>query len=256
VERDLGPLAEGAASFHNTRWTIVMNAAQSQAPGGESALAQLCRTYWYPLYIFARRRGYSPDDAKDLTQAFFLHLLEHRALAGVDRLKGKFRSFLLASFQNHLSDQADHARRIKRGGGKEFVQLDAEEAEQRYRLEPAESLTPEEIFDARWAITLLAETLNRLRQEYVNERKTSIFEALRVFLDCGNSKAPPSYDEVAERLQVGTGAVKTLIHRLRKRYTAILRDEVGRTVSDPAEIDEEIHAFCEAIIATEGRLGP
>ena len=256
MERDLGPSAEGAASFHTTRWTIVMSTAQSQAPGGESALAQLCRTYWYPLYIFARRRGYSPGDAQDLTQSFFLHLLEHRALAGVDRLKGKFRSFLLASFQNHLSDQTDHARRIKRGGGKEFVQLDAEEAEQRYRLEPAEFLTPENIFDARWAMTVLGEVLRQLRQEYVAEGKASIFEALNAFLDPYNRTTLPSYDEVASRLQVTIGAVKTLIHRLRKRYTAPLRQEVGRTVSDPAEIDQEIHALCEALIATRGRLGP
>jgi RNA polymerase sigma factor (sigma-70 family) len=256
VERDLGPPAERAASFHTTRWTIVMRAAQSQAPGGQSALAQLCRNYWYPLYIFARRRGYSPEDAQDLTQGFFLQLLKRRALAGVHRLKGKFRSFLLASFQNHLSDQADHARRIKRGGGREFVQLDAEEAEQRYRLEPVEYLTAEKLFDARWAMTLLAETLNRVRQEYANEGKTSIFEALRVFLDPANTRAPPSYDEVADQLQVSTGAVKTLIHRLRKRYTALLREEVGRTVSDPAEVDDEIHALCESLIASEGRLGP
>ena len=123
VERDHGPPAEGAASFHATRWTIVLKAAQSQAQGGQSALAELCRLYWYPLYIFARRRGHSPDDAQDLTQGFFLHLLEHRALTSVDRLKGKFRSFLLASFQNHLSDAVDRARRLKRGGDKEFVQL-------------------------------------------------------------------------------------------------------------------------------------
>ena len=256
MERDLGPPAEGAASFHTTRWTIVMSAAQSQAPGGESALAQLCRTYWYPLYIFARRRGYAPDDAQDLTQSFFLHLLEHRALTGVDRLKGKFRSFLLASFQNHLSDQADHARRIKRGGGKEFVQLDSEEAEQRYRLEPAESLTPENIFDARWAMTVLGEVLKQLRQEYIAEGRVSTFEVLDAFLDPYNSTTLPSYDEVANRLQVTVGAVKTLIHRLRKRYTALLRQEVGRTVADPAEIDQEIHALCEALIATRGRLGP
>ena len=172
VERDHGPPGEGAASFDTTRWTIVIRAAQSQAPGGESALAQLCRTYWYPLYMFARRRGHSPDDAQDLTQGFFLHLLEQRSLAGVDRLKGKFRSFLLASFQNHLSDQFDRAHRLKRRGGKEFVELDAEEAEDRYRLEPVECLTAEEMFDARWAMTLLAEALNRLRQEYVTEGKT------------------------------------------------------------------------------------
>ena len=124
MERDHGPPGEGAASFHTERWTIVMRAAQSQVPGGESALAQLCRTYWYPLYMFARRRGHSPDDAQDLTQGFFLDLLEQRSLAGVDLLKGKFRSFLLASFQNHLSDQFDRAHRLKRGGGKEFIELD------------------------------------------------------------------------------------------------------------------------------------
>ena len=256
MERDHGLPAEGAASFHTTRWTIVMNAAQSQAPGEQSALAELCRLYWYPLYIFARRRGYSPDDAQDLTQGFFLHVVEHRAFTGVDRLKGKFRSFVLASFQKHLSDAGDRARRLKRGGDKEFVQLDAAEAEERYRLEPVEFLTPEKMFDARWAMTVLGEALKQLRQEYASAGKTSTFEALKAFLDPNNSIAPPSYDEVANRLQVTTGAVKTLIHRLRKQYTALLREEVGRTVSDPAEIDEEIHALCEALIASEGRLNP
>jgi RNA polymerase sigma factor (sigma-70 family) len=256
VEGDYGPAAQGAASFHTTRWTIVMRAAQSQAPGGKSALAELCRLYWYPLYIFARRRGYSPDDAQDLTQGFFLHVVEHRALTGIDRLKGKFRSFLLASFQNHLSDAGDRARRLKRGGDQEFVQLDAEEAEERYRLEPIEFLTPEKMFDARWAMTVLAEALKRLRQEYASAGKTSTFEALKAFLDPNNIIAPPSYDEVANQLQVTTGGVKTLIHRLRKRYTALLREEVGRTVSDPAEIDDEIHALCDALVASEGRLGP
>src|SRR6478672_4676769 len=255
VKRDHGPPAEGAASFHTTRWTIVMKAAQSQAQGGQFALAELCRNYWYPLYMFARRRGHSPDDAQDLTQGFFLHLLQQRALAGVDRLKGKLRSFLLASFQNHLSDQADRARRLKRGGGKEFVQLDAQEAEERYRLEPVEFLTAEKIFDARWAMTVLGEALSTLRQEYATEGKTSIFEALNAFLDPNNSLAPPSYEEVANRLQVSTGGVKTLIHRLRKRYTALLREEVGRTVSDPSEIDEEIHALFDALVGSEGRLG-
>ena len=233
-----------------------MRAAQSQAQGGQSTLAELCRLYWYPLYMFARRRGHSPDDAKDLTQGLFLQVVEHRALTGVDRLKGKFRSFLLASFQNHLSDVGDRARRLKRGGDKEFVQLDAEEAEERYRLEPVEFLTAEKNFDARRAMMVLEEALKRLRQEYVIAGKTSTFEVLKVLLDPNNSIAPPSYDEVANRLQVTTGAVTTLIHRLRKRYTALLREEVGRTMSDLAEIDEEIHALCEALIASEGRLCP
>ena len=153
-------------------------------------------------------------------------------------------------------DQVDRARRLKRGGGKEFVQLDAQEAENRYRLEPVEHLTAEKMFDARWAMTLLAEALNRLREEYANEGKTSTFETLKVFLDSINSKAPPSYEEVAHRLQVSTGAVKKLVHRLRKRYTALLREEVGRTVSEPAEVDDELHALCEALIASEGRLDP
>src|ERR1700738_3208559 len=204
-----------------------MKAAQNQTLGGNAALAELCRLYWYPLYIFARRRGHSPDDAKDLTQGFSLHVVEHRALTGVDRLKGKFRSFLLASFQHHLSDAGDRARRLKRGGDKEFVQLDAEEAEERYRLEPGEVLTPEKIFDARWAMTVLGEALKQLRQEYATAGKTSTFEALKAFLDPSNSLAPPSYDEVAHRLQVTTGGAKTLIHRVRKRYTAPLGEGVG-----------------------------
>ena len=181
MERDHGPPAEGAASFHTTRWTIVMRAAQSQAQGGQSALAELCRLYWYPLYIFARRRGHSPDDAQDLTQGFFLHVVEHRALTGVDRLKGKFRSFLLASFQNHLSDEGDRARRLKRGGDKEFVQLDAEEAEERYRLEPVEFLTAEKIFDARWAMTVLGEALKQLRQEYASRGKNIHIRSAKSF---------------------------------------------------------------------------
>jgi RNA polymerase sigma factor (sigma-70 family) len=255
VKRDQGAPADGSANFHTTRWTVVIKAAQDQTQGGQSALAELCRNYWYPLYMFARRRGHFPEDAQDLTQGFFLHLLEHRALTGVDPLKGKFRSFLLASFQNYLSDQAHRARRLKRGGRKEFVQLDQEEAEQRYRLEPGEFLTAEKIFDARWAMTVLGEVLKELRQEYAAAGKASTFDALKAFLDPGNSTALPSYEEAANRLHVTSGAVKTLIHRLRKRTNALLRQAIGRTVSDPAEIDQEIHALCEALIATGGRLG-
>jgi RNA polymerase sigma-70 factor (ECF subfamily) len=256
VEGEHGPAAEGESSFRTTRWTIVMKAAESQMPERESALAQLCCTYWYPIYMSARRRGHSPDDSQDLTQGFFLRLRERRALAGVDRLKGKFRSFLLASFQNDLSDEFDRTRRFKRGGDKDFVSLDAEEAEERYRLEPVEILTAEKMFDARWTMTLLSEALDRLRREYAADGKTSTFETLEAFLDPVNSRAPPSYEEVANRLGVSSGAVRILIHRLRKRYTALLREEVGRTASDPAEIDQEIDALCEALIASEGRLSP
>ena len=192
VKRNHGPPVERAASFHTTCWTIVMRAAQSQARGGESALAELCQLYAYALSIFARRRGYSPEDAQDLNQGFFLHLLEHRALTRIDRLKGKFRSFLLASFPRHLLDAIDRAHRFKRGGDKEFVQLHAEDSEERYRREPVEFLTAEKIVDARWAITVLGGALKQLRQEYTAAGKTSTFEAPKVFLDPNNSIAPPS----------------------------------------------------------------
>ena len=245
-----------AASFHATRWTVVMKAAQSQAEGAELALAELCQVYWYPLYIFARRRGYSPSDAEDLTQGFFLHLLADRALAGIDPVKGKFRSFLIACFQNYIADAADWSRRVKRGGGKELVQLDAEDAEERYRREPVEFLTAEKIFDARWAMTVLGETMTRLREEYIAAGKESTFEALESFLDPNSALALPSYEDVAKRLGLSASGVKTIVHRMRKRYRAILREEVGRTVSDPANIDEEIRALCEALRESGGRLGP
>lgn len=248
--------AVGGAQFHTTRWTLVMAAAQSQAEGGKAALAKLCQLYWYPLYSFARRRGCSSHDAQDLTQGFFMHLLEHRALTQVDRLKGKFRSFLLASFQNYLYNESKRARSFKRGGGFEFVSLDWESAEIRYRLEPADHLTAEKIFDARWAMTLLKQVMVRLSAQYAAQRKASTFEALQVFLRIGDSRDLPSYEEVAKTLGVGVPAVKSLIHRLRKQYTAILREEVGRTVSDPAEIDGEIHALCDSLIAAEGRMVP
>jgi RNA polymerase sigma factor (sigma-70 family) len=233
-----------------------MKAAQSQAEGAELALAELCQVYWYPLYIFARRRGYSPSDAEDLTQGFFLHLLADRALAGIDPVKGKFRSFLIACFQNYIADAADWSRRVKRGGGKELVQLDAEDAEERYRREPVEFLTAEKIFDARWAMIVLGETMTRLREEYIAAGKESTFEALESFLDPNSALALPSYEDVAKRLGLSASGVKTIVHRMRKRYRAILREEVGRTVSDPANIDEEIRALCEALRASGGRLGP
>jgi RNA polymerase sigma-70 factor (ECF subfamily) len=244
--------AAGGASFHTTHWTIVLTAAQSREQGGPAALAELCGLYWYPLYAFARRRGHSPEDAEDLTQGFFLHLLEHQALARVDRLKGKFRSFLLASFQNYLSIQAHRARCLKRGGSCEFVALDLEGAESRYLLEPADTLTAEIIFDARWAMTLLARAMTLLGEEYAAQGKTSTFEVLKGFLDL--SKAPPSYECVADTLQISVGSVKSLVHRLRKRFSSTLREEVGRTVSDPVEVDGEIHALCDALIAAGRQL--
>jgi RNA polymerase sigma-70 factor (ECF subfamily) len=242
--------------FHTTRWTLVIASAQSQGEGGEAALAELCRIYWYPLYAFARRRGRSPHDAQDLTQGFFMQLLENRSLAKADRLKGKFRSFLLGSFQNYLSNETQRIQSLKRGGRNEFISLDWESAEDRYRLEPADYLTAEKIFDARWAMTLLGHVMTILNRRYIANGKQPIFDALHVYLRIGDERAAPSYDETANALGISAPSVKTLIHRLRREYTTILREEVGRTVSDPSEIDAEIHSLCEALIAAEGRIAP
>jgi len=234
----------------------VLLSAQSHTPGSQAALAELCRIYWYPIYAFVRRRGSGAEDAQDLTQGFFLHLLDHKALRQVSPAKGKFRSFLLASLQNYLSDQADSARCLKRGGNIDFLSLDMRSAEDRYGLLQLDFLTADKVFDARWAMTLLDEAMVQLSEEYAAQGKASMFETLKPFVDPINSKAANSYEQVAETLRVGLGSVKKLIFRLRRRYASLLREEVARTVSDPAEVDQEIHALCEALVAAEGRLDP
>jgi RNA polymerase sigma factor (sigma-70 family) len=241
-----------AGQFHTTRWTLVMASARDQSQTGRAALAALCQIYWYPLYAFARRRGHSPHDSQDLTQGFFLHLLEHRALSGVDRLKGKFRSFLLACFQNYLSAETRRAHRLKRGGQCQFVSLDLESAENRYQYEPEDYLTAEKIFEARWALTLLDHAMTVLREEYVGRGKELDFNTLKGYVGIGENTSKASYEEAAKALGIGVGTVKTFIHRLRNRYLAVVREEVARTVSDPAEIQSEIRALCDALIAAEG----
>jgi len=245
--------SDDPAHFHTTRWSAIVVAAQSQMPGSRAALSELCARYWYPLYAFARRRGYASHDAEDVTQGFFLHLLEHKALHQVHPLKGRFRSFLLASFQNYLASESCRARTLKRGGAQEFVFIDAENAENRYRLEPFENLTPEKIFDARWALTILAETMKRLEEECSIQQKSAAFETLKGYLATDAVSNSQPYDEAAKKLGISLGAVKTLIHRLRKRYAVLLREAVSRTVSDQSDVEAEIHALCDAIIAAEGR---
>src|ERR1700736_610238 len=233
-----------------------MISAQGQAREGRAAFAELYQLYGYPVYAFARRGGHSPEDAQDMTQGFFLHLLEHRALTHVDRLKGKFRSFLRASFHNYISVETHRAQCLKRGGKQRFVTLDREDAENRYRLEPAADLSAEKIFDARWAMTLLDHAMTQLGSDYRSLGKETVFETLKEFVGIGESKAPFSYDDAAKALNVGVGTVKPWIHRLGSRYIEFCRMEVARTVSDPAEISNELHALCDAIIAAEGKFTP
>jgi RNA polymerase sigma factor (sigma-70 family) len=254
VNQEHGSIPDDPAQFRTTRWSAIFVAAQSQMPGSHEALTALCRDYWYPIYAFARRDGHAPPDAQDLTQGFFLSLLQRRVLKRVDPSRGKFRSFLLGSFKNYLCDEADRARALKRGGDREFVFLDAADAETRYQYEPADQLTPEKIYDARWAITLLTRAVDRLREEFIASGDMSRFEVLRPFVGAETGQAPPTYEEVAKTLGISLGAAKTWIHRFRKRYSALLREEVWRTVSNPSEIDDEIRALCDALVAAEGRL--
>jgi len=232
----------------------VLEAAQSRAPGGPKALAQLCARYWQPLYGFARGRGYGPEDAQDLVQGFFAHLIEQRALHSVERSKGRFRSFLLASFQNFMAKETRRVRTEKRGGRIEFVRLDWENEEGRVAFEPSDRLTPETLYDARWALLLLGRATHQLEQEQASAGKGETFGTLKCFLGEDGSRSKVSYTEAARMLDIGVPAVKTLIHRLRQRHAQLVRKEVECTVSDPAEVDAEVHALCEALIASEGRI--
>jgi DNA-directed RNA polymerase specialized sigma24 family protein len=240
--------------FMTTRWSAVLLSAQSQAPGSDKAREEFCQLYWYPLYAFIRRRGYNPDDARDLTQGFFLFILGRKALQRATPEKGKFRSFLLGSLKNYLSNEYQRENAIKRGGKIDFVPVDFSDGEDRYSREPADSLTPEKIFDANCALTLLGRAIERLKDEYLAQGKAAVFETLRPFLDVSGRASAPSYEVAAEKLGVSGAGVKTLIHRLRKRYSELLREAVAQTVTDPGEIDDEIRSLCDALIASEGRL--
>ena len=230
--------AQGPASFATTQWTIVLAAAGAGSTAADAALAQLCQRYWYPLYAYVRRCGNSTHAAEDLTQEYFARLLHKKTLADVDRDKGKFRSFLLATLKHFLANEYDRAHTVKRGGNRAIVSLDAGTADSRYRLEPSHDLTPEKLFERRWALAVLEHVLARLGDEQVAAGKQTLFEHLKPFLTADRSTM--NYAQVAGDLEMTEGAVKVALHRLRKRYRELLRDEIGQTVSNPAEIDEEI----------------
>jgi RNA polymerase sigma factor (sigma-70 family) len=246
--------ALGNARFDSTRWTVVLEAAQSRAEGGPAALARLCERYWPPLYSFALHRGNGPEDAEDLVQGFFQHLIESRALGTINRAKGRFRSFLLASFQNFMTMERRRADAEKRGGRAELIRMDGQDAESRIAFEPEDRLTPETVYDARWALELLVRATRQLEEEQNALGKGQIFRTLRPFLGDEGARASLSYEEAAQALNVGLPALKTLIHRLRRRHTQLLREEVAQTVLNPNEVDAEVHALCEALMQAGGRV--
>jgi RNA polymerase sigma factor (sigma-70 family) len=236
----------GQKVFLTTRWTEVFQAAQSSSPVGAAALENLCRKYWYPLYAYVRREGVPPHDAQDLTQAFFARFLERNYLAQVDPARGKFRSFLLASLKHFLANEWDRLRAQKRGGKAQIISLDEQTAEARYLLEPRDETTAEKIFERRWALTILEEVLVRLEAECAAAGKADQFRHLKDHMMAG-STTPQA--ELAAQLNMSPSAVKVAIHRLRKRYRALLREEIAQTVASPADVDGELrHLF--SVIAT------
>jgi RNA polymerase sigma-70 factor (ECF subfamily) len=243
------------SQFDKTRWSMVLEAMQSKAPGASKALAELYELYWRPLYGFARGRGRSPEDAQDLVQGFFEHLIGSRGLATVNRSKGRFRSFLLASFQNFMSAETRRARAEKRGGRVELIRLDWQDAERRLVFEPEDQLSPETLYDAQWALLLLRRATERLAQEQTAAGKAKTFDTLKGFLSGeADSRAPSTYQEAARALGVGVPNVTSLIHRLRERHAQLVREEVECTVLNPAEIEAELHGLCEALVQAEGRV--
>ena len=226
----------GSSDFPTTRWTLVVAAADPQRKEARSALVSLCESYWYPLYAYLRRRGYRADQAQDLTQEFFIRVLEGRYLDRADREKGRFRAFILTSLKFFVADEEDRGRAQKRGGGA-VLSLEISSGEDRYQREPGHDETPERIFERRWALSVLDRVVERLRNEFVQHGRPEHFERLKMFL-LGQSDAP--YAALAREMNTSEGALKVAIHRLRKRYRDLFRQEIADTVADPAEVESEL----------------
>jgi len=240
---DISPTLWGMASqFPMTRWSVVLAAQGGQCSG---ALAELCEAYWVPLYGFVRRRGYSPEDAEDLTQAFFGRLIEKDVLAKASAERGKLRSFLLGSMKNFLSDEWDKANAQKRGGGKEIISIDAELAEERFASEPPDEESPDRLFERRWALTLLERVMTGLRGQYEKKGQESVFEELHQFLAPG--EAGESYRGAAETLGMTENAVRVAVFRMRQRYAEELREQIAATVETEDEIAAEIDFLFQAV---------
>ena len=223
---------------------MVVAAGTAPSPDADSALANLYEAYWYPLYAFLRARGYGVEEAQDLVQAFFLHLLEKRALAAARATRGRFRSFLLASLKNFAANEHDRRTAGKRGGGAPVLPLEIELAEGRFQIDPATHETPDTLFDRQWALTLLDRVLTKLRDETIR-RKPLHFERLKVYLT--GERPEHTYSATAEALGMSEGAVKVAVHRLRRRYRELLREEIANTVSSDEDIDDEIRHLWSSV---------
>lgn len=233
---DLGD--EGPERFQETAWSIVLAAGHASEPRAHQALAELCRVYWPPIYGFLRRRGYNRDDAQDLTQSFFEHMLEEETLRRASPERGRFRSFLLGALNRVIADEQAHGRAQRRGGQASFISMDEFAAEEMQHERLTNELSPAETLDARWAGVLLQRALEKVRAEFAAEGKAKTFEALSPFL--GAEKPDVTYQEVAQSLGLAVAAVRTHIHRLRRQFATAVRREIMQTVSAPHEVEEEL----------------
>ncbi len=232
----------GGYWFKTTHWSVVLEAGQSDSAQAAAALGKFCQTYWYPLYVYARRLGHQPADAQDLTQEFFARLIAKEYLQGLEPQKGKFRSFLLIAFKRFLANEWDRAHRQKRGGGQRLLSLNETGIEERYQTELVDQHTPEKAYEYSWASTLLENVFARLSAEMAAQGKGGLFQDLKIFL--GGHREGDSYAEVARRLGMSEGTLRVNIHRLRQRYRELLRLEIAPTVDGPEAVDEEIrHLF-------------
>jgi len=238
------PLSTRAGQFATTHWSVVLAAGCSRDPNAHEALAKLCGLYWYPLYVSVRRRGYSPEDAQDLTQAFFARLLEKNYVGQADRQRGKFRTFLLAALDHFLADEWDRIHRLKRYPGQPLFSLDALEAEERYRLEPIDRWDASKLYERRWATTLLEHALARLEAEFSDTGRGAAFAQLKQFLIGPGTEV--SYGEAAARAGTTAAALKMSVSRLRRRCRELLREEIAATVGTPEEAEEEYRALLAA----------
>ena len=239
------PAAPVGDYFVTTRWTVVLHAGRKSSPQSDRALGELCQTYWYPLYAYVRRKGKMKEDAEDLVQAFFAKFLERNYLEGLSAERGKFRAFLLASLKHFLANEWDKSQRQKRGGGVTHLSLDWQSADARFHLDPPDPSSPDKSFDREWALALLERVIARLHDECVATGKGKLFEQSRGYLMVGEDAIP--YVEAALSLGLDEGAVRVAVHRLRKRYRELLRDEIAQTLDDPAQVTEELRSLQAAL---------
>jgi RNA polymerase sigma factor (sigma-70 family) len=231
--------------FATTRWSEVLAAGKGDSGQGHEALARLCETYWYPLYAFVRRRGLSPEDAQDSTQEFFSRLLAGNWVSDADRAKGRFRTFLLTALNRFLANEWDRARAQKRGGGAPSVPLDTKAAETRYRADAKQGVAPDHLYDRQWALTLLDRALSRVEAEHQRLGKASEFAVLSPALTAERGDIP--YATLAAQLDLSETAARMAVHRLRKRFRQVFREEIAQTVAEPDEVEAEIRHLVAAL---------